>query len=61
MSTRKSASTEQPKPALMRKGLPKTKTKRTCRVCGENPWPNRFFCRACHDYVSSAFDLSLDC
>lgn len=30
-------------------------SERKCRVCGKDPSPNRFFCKACHYVVSIAF------
>ncbi|CAB5079404.1 hypothetical protein D3OALGA1CA_1587 [Olavius algarvensis associated proteobacterium Delta 3] len=29
----------------------KKKSGRSCRVCGKDPAPNYFFCRACHQRV----------
>lgn len=25
---------------------------RKCRICGKDPYPNYFFCRACHHKIS---------
>ena len=27
--------------------------KRTCRICGKDPYPNYFFCPSCHYKVST--------
>ena len=32
------------------------KGKRICRRCGEDPSPNMFYCKACHDVVSDYVD-----
>ena len=29
----------------------KIKSKRKCRVCGNDPYPNYFFCPACHQRI----------
>ena len=34
-----------------RKKHGKKKSGRSCRVCGKDPAPNYFFCRACHQRV----------
>ncbi|MEE4359396.1 MAG: hypothetical protein V2I97_23190 [Desulfococcaceae bacterium] len=30
----------------------KNQKKRTCRMCGKDPYPNYFYCPACHHRVS---------
>lgn len=37
----------------------RTGPKRRCRVCGKDPWPNRFFCKRCHSAVSIYVDDGL--
>ena len=29
----------------------KGKSRRTCRVCGKDPYPNYFFCAVCHHKI----------
>jgi len=45
---------KQPRTTMIQ-GKKRQTTKRECRVCGGDPWPNRFFCPTCHGAVSSAY------
>lgn len=38
----------------------KKKSGRTCKYCGKDPFPNYFYCPACHHKVSSSSDDSYD-
>ena len=32
-------------------------TNRKCLICGTNPWPNYFYCPACHTSISRSIDI----
>ncbi len=55
---------QRPVPKTMSQGKPRKSTKRRCRSCGCDPWPNMFFCKVCFERVSgndTTGPLSVDC